>query len=125
MSYNISKWKTERLEDLSLPVVALYRHERTDWHPDPPVVINTETGELLFRCGCEEEIKGNLKDNVLTITDLDMAGEGSGTFFDWILLPALKESKGTLEAVIIWERGESIERLTIKDGAATRTDIEL
>ena len=111
MSYNIDSWKTKRLNNLTIPLEAFYRHARTDWHPSKPVVEDAETGAVTLKSGCEQEIKGMLKGGVLTITDFNMTGEGSGTFYHWILEPALKESRGELEAVLVWEGGDSIQRL--------------
>ena len=59
------------------------------------------------------------------MTGFDMSGEGSGTFYNWILKPALKQSEGILEAVLIWEGGDSIQWLTVKAGKVTERDIEL
>lgn len=125
MSYDISTWKTKKLENLTVPLKAFYKHPRTDWHPRQPVITNAETNEVTLECGCEQKIKGILKDGILTITEFDMSGEGSGTFYGWILESALEESKGTLEAVLIWEGGDTVQRLTAKDGQVTTRDIEL
>lgn len=125
MSDNIDTWKTKRLEKLTLPLDALYKHERADWHPDEMVIEDKDIMSVRLECGCGQTIKGILKDGVLKISELDMDGEGSGTFFHWILEPALKESKGILEAVLIWEGGDSITRLVVQDGKVTHESIEL
>lgn len=124
MSYNIDTWKTKKLENLTVPLEAFYRHPREDWHPNPPIINNIETKEVLLECGCGQEIRGALKDGMLTVTEFNMSGEGSGTFYNWILEPALKESKGVLEAVLVWEGGDSISRLKVKDGAVESEEIE-
>jgi hypothetical protein len=124
MSYNIDKWKTKKLGGLSIPLEAFYRHERTDWHPK--AIINSPTSNVvMLECGCGQRIVGALENGFLLVHEFDMAGEGSGTFYNWILEPALKESKGTLEAVLVWEGGDSINRLTVKDGKVTSAEIDL
>ena len=125
MSYNIDRWRTKKLNNLVVPLTAFYKHERTDWHPSQPKIVRTETNEVELECGCEQVIYGVLKNGLLTITEFDMAGEGSGTFYNWILAPALKESTGKLEAVLIWQGGDSINRLKVKDGVIILEDIEL
>jgi hypothetical protein len=125
MSYNISKWKTKKLENLTIPLTAFYKHERTDWHPNEPVITNAEISEVRLKCGCEQSIKGILKDGLLTVTEFEMSGEGSGTFYAFILRPALAESTGRLEAVMIWEGGDSIKKLTAVDGVVEVEDVEL
>lgn len=126
MSYNIDTWKTKKLDNLVIPLKAFYKHERKDWHPEVRYVSpQTNSSEVVISGGCEQEIKGTVKDGVLTVTEFDITGEGSGTFYSWILEPALKESKGILEAVLIWEGGDSINRLTVKDGEVETEDIDL
>lgn len=123
MSYNIDTWKTKKIENLVIPLEAFYIHERQDWHPEK--IINTATNSVELRCGCEQTIRGTLHNDLLTITEFEMSGEGSGTFYDWILEPALKRSTGNLEAVLIWEGGDSITRLIVNNGEVSNEEIEL
>lgn len=125
MSYNIDRWKTKKLENFVIPHAAFFEHRRSDWHPHEPVIINAQTGEVSLACGCEQSIHGFLKDGDLAVTKFEMQGEGSGTFYNWILLPALRQSRGTLEATLVWESGDSIGRLQVEDGKITETPIEL
>jgi hypothetical protein len=124
MGYNIDNWKTKKLDNLTVPLAAFYRHERKDWHPKA-VIRTPESDAVSLECGCGQQIVGTLNDGILTVTDFEMTGEGSGTFYHWILEPALKESKGTLEAVLVWEGGDSINKLKVKDGKVTSEEIEL
>lgn len=123
MSYNIDQWKTKKLENLRLPLSALFIHERRDWHPK--VTLLPGTNNLVIEGGCGQELLGTVKDEILTITGFNMTGEGSGTFYAWVLEPALKQSKGKLEAVLIWESGDSISRLTVEDGNVNNEPVEL
>jgi hypothetical protein len=125
MSYNIDTWKTKRLDNLVIPLEAFYKHARADWHPRQPVIIDALRNEVSLACGCEQAIWGVLHDGQLTITKFEMAGEGSGTFYNWILEPALRESKGTLEAVLIWEGGDAVQRLSVCDGIVDDDDVDL
>ncbi len=113
MSYNIDKFTVKRMVDLKIPVDAFYIHERKDWHPTD---VRGLSGPVEISCGCEQIISGTIEDGILTVTELDLEGEGSGTFINWIFEPALKQSKGELNAVCIWERGDSINRLLVEDG---------
>lgn len=125
MSYNINKWKTKELKNLEIPIDAFFKHPRTDWHPEQHIE-DAATGRAVLECGCEQKIHGFLADGKFKVTEFDMSGEGSGTFMEWILEPALKESIGFLEAVLIWEGGDTVERLTVKDGVVvTKTLIDL
>ena len=124
MSYDIDTWKTKKLENLNVQISAFYKHERDDWHPQQLTVIDAKKMEVELECGCEQLIKGTLKDGILNITKFEMYGEGSGTFKSWILDEALKESTGELEAVLVWEGGDSITRLNVKDGEISELEVE-
>ncbi len=125
MSYNIDTWKTKKIENLNIPLNAFFKHERTDWHPEQPTVIDAETMEVEMECGCEQLVKGFLKNGVINVTEFKMYGEGSGTFKSWILDEALKESTGELEAVLVWEGGDSITRLKVMNGELSEIEVEL
>ena len=123
MSYNIDKWRTKKLENLVIPMGAFFIHERKDWHPK--VETDSETNETILKCGCEQEIKGAIQEGSFYVSEFQFYGDGSGTFYRWILIPALEQSKGILEAVLIWEGGDSISRLTVIDGEITDKEIDL
>lgn len=123
MSYNIDHWKTKKLENLKLPLSALFTHERKDWHPKVTQLAGTKN--VVIEGGCQQELVGTLDGDTLTITGFNMTGKGSGTFYAWILEPALKQSKGVLEAVLIWEGGDSINRIIVKDGEVKSEPVEL
>lgn len=124
MSYNIDRWKTKRLENLIIPRAAFFIHERKDWHPTIEKV-SDDIGNVFIFCGCEQTIKAKADGDKLQITGIEMSGEGSGTFYNWILEPALKQSSGILEAVLIWEGGDSITRLTVENGKVESKEIDL
>jgi hypothetical protein len=124
MSYNIDTWKTKRLSNLVIPLEAFYRHGRTDFHPK--AVINApESDGVALECGCGQRIVGRLADGRLRVIEFEMSGEGSGTFYHEVLEPALRESAGLLEAVLVWEGGDSINRLKVRDGKVESEEIEL
>ncbi len=124
MSYEITSWKTRKLENLAIPYPAFFLSTRKDWHPDEPEIINAETNEVSMKCGCEQEIKGRLKDGILHITELDLSGEGSGSFMYYVMNDALKRSAGILEARLVWEGGDSVTNLSVKDGVVEQMEIE-
>ena len=123
MSYNIDRWKVKKLRNLRIPLTSFFKHERKDWHPKKKL---EEDGSLTLD-GCFEEIviHGTVEGGVLCVDRLKCVGEGSGTFCHWILDPALADSTGLLEVVRIWEGGDSIDRLTVKDGVLTNEEIDL
>lgn len=44
MGYNISNWKTKKLQNLTIPLNVFF--ENVDWHQEEPVIINKETMEI-------------------------------------------------------------------------------
>ena len=121
MSYNCDKWITKELSNLRIPVSALYESERRDWHPE-----RTENSDGIVRFEMmESHITGRVVDGVLIVEDIRIYGEGSGSLMHFIIEPALKKSLGKLEASTVWERGDSIQRLTVVDGEVLWTKIDL
>jgi len=122
MSYNISSWRTKRLEKLIIPFEAFAGLEdRVETR------IKEEEITVLVDLSEGEGIVGVLSDknkNIL-VSEISMYGQFSGHNYGDFLLPALKKSTGILEAVLIWEGGDSIARLTVKDGEVTEQDVEL
>ncbi len=126
MSYNIDTWKTKKLEDLKVPLQEFYTHERKDFHPEKPTITDATTMEVEIGCMCEDSaIKGILKDGILTVTEIDISGEGSGTFMHEVFEPALRKSTGKLEAILIWEGGDSTCKLKVDDGSVNDEPVEL
>ena len=128
MSYNIDTWKTKKLDSLAIPLSAFYAHERKDFHPR--TIINIQEGEggdysIILEASEGKGIHGLLVDGVVRVETIEIRGEFSGTMYREVLIPALEKSTGELEAVLIWEGGDSVTRLAVKDGHIIDTDIEL
>jgi len=124
MSYNIDTWKTKKLENLVIPIDAFFESESTDWHPKI-TISDMVTNEVELDCGCGQTIKGILKDKLLYVSKLEIYGEGSGSLMNYVLNHALEESTGELDAILIWEGGDSITRLKVINGELTEEDVEL
>ena len=121
MSYNVDSWKTKELSGLRIPIASLYKHERSDWHPEREELPD---GSTVLRV-MDSQLVGTVAGDVLTVTRIQCSGEGSGTALNWIIEPALADSKGTLVAVRVWEGGDSIDRLTVRDGVVESIPVEL
>lgn len=123
MSYNCDTWKIKKLENLRIPVASLYKHPRKDWHPQKE---QQEDGSVRFEIAESVQITGKVDaDGILHVVGIRVEGEGSGTAMRWIIEPALAESKGELIASCVWERGDSINQIIVKDGAVNWRDIEI
>lgn len=122
MSYNITNWKTKTIIDLKIPLDAFYRHPRADWHPRFEM---KDEKIAILHCTQGNEILGTVEDGIFSIAQIELHGEGSGTFYNWILEPALRESTGRLEAVLIWEGGDYVSKLTVKNGIVADEQIDL
>ena len=120
MSYNIDTWTTKELRDLRIPLTAF---DDVDYMEEDH---NRKTGEYTFS-GLSEgfELRGReADDGMLAVESITSYGEGSGRTLD-DLEEIFKVSTGYLRAILIWEGGDSIERLIVQDGTVTREDIEL
>ena len=117
MSYNIDTWRTKKIEALTIPIDAFLVNG---------FCINMTSANSV-RIGGDSElfkIEGQLVSGNVVVEKIYNAGEGSGHFAD-TLRGVLKKSTGYLEAVLVWEGGDSITRLIAKDGEVTEEDIEL
>lgn len=118
MSYNIDSWKTRKIENLVIPVSALMTEG---------IRITIEAVNHVTVRGDAEgfSIKGILKpDSLIEVNYVSNYGEFSGNFME-VVEEILRKSTGTLEAVLIWEGGDSVEKLTVVDGNITRKEIDL
>lgn len=122
MSYNIDTWKVKKLENLRVPLSSFFTNPRKDWHPTKEY---DENGALTLSFGDGCEITGKVEDGILLVTSINFWGEGSGTSMNLILEPALKASTGELIASCVWEGGDSINQLIVKDGNVEWKNIEI
>ena len=125
MSCNIDAWKTKKIEDLNIPMSAFYQHERKDYHPSQPIVINFETMEVVIKhCG-QGTMKGILKDGILNVSEFSgITSDGSNIFYK-ILKEALKESTGILQVRTTWEGDFDCIELNSINGVVTEKTIEI
>lgn len=121
VSYNIDTWKVKKLNGLTIPLASFFKHPRTDWHPDKEY---DENGLLTLQM-MESHVKGRIKGGILHVTEIEIWGEGSGTVMSWLVEPALRDSRGELVASCVWEGGDSINQIIVKNGAVEWKDIEI
>ncbi len=119
MSYNCDNWKTKKLENFKIPIESLFKHH--NWYPDRT---NNNDGTVTFWI-METRLHGLIHDGWFTVSFIDCSGEGSGTIMHETLEPAFKDSLGELEAICIWEHGDSINKIIVKDGKVSWENIEL
>lgn len=123
MSYNIDTFKLKKIENFNIPLDSFFKHERTDWHP---TIERQEDGSLVICSGSDSiKLHGAITNGMFHCTHLSCHGEGSGTFMHWILEPAFGDSTGELIASCVWEGGDSINQLRVKDGNVTWVDIDI
>lgn len=140
MSYNITSMKVSKVS-LRLPLdfdfmewiagqPSLDKHGFENigrrWLLEDPVAILANLAEGTWQLSLfgedDKVIKGIIEDNALVAYALeDWEGDGSGYLYSDVLLPLFKEFKGTLEAIVVWEGGDTIERLNIHDGIVEET----
>lgn len=129
MSYNISTWKTKKLADFRLPVksIAVSAERQARGWKINGYVIGLIPLVMRFQLDESPGITGHLIDNnsIIVVDKIELGGEGSGSVYNEVLLPALKQSSGEMEAVIVWEGGDSIRRLHVVNGIPTDSPVEL
>ncbi len=121
MSYNIDTWKLKKLDNLTVPLESFFKSGRKDWHPEKEYDENGVL-TLVFMDG---KIVGKVEKGIFRVRDIKIQGEGSGTTMNWIVEPALKDSTGELIASCVWEGGDSINQIIVKNGKVEWRDIEI
>lgn len=118
MSYNITTWKTKSMNGLVIPVSAI--------KDLPYVVVDVDDHNVFFAGGtCEMfDISGAMHGNSVCVEKLEYSGEGSGHEWD-AFKRMLSQSMGELIASQVWEGGDSITRLIVKDGSVTEENVEI
>lgn len=139
MSYNISSWKMTHFH-LALPLDFDFQQ----WLTTQPN--RDKDGENVGKRWCLEEesrmlvtlpaftwelpfigdngLSGTVERDLLNVTGIHCRGEFSGPLYSDILLPLFKEFKGTLDAMVIWEGGDTVERVSIQDGNVSTETIK-
>lgn len=123
MAYNITNLKIKKLENFKVPLNAFYESEDERFRVQGHTI--SIGNKIVIEGICEQTIKGTINEGLITITELDLTGEGSGTFKRSILNEAFKQSTGQLEVIIVWEGGHSITNYVVNNGLVTETEVEL
>lgn len=70
-------------------------------------------------------MEGKITKRGLETTDVNCCGEGSGNDFEEILKPLFMDYRGDLEAVMVWEGGDSISKISIVKGVVTEKEVKV
>jgi len=122
MSYNCDLFKVKKLENLRIPVASLFKHPRKDWHPNKEV---NEDDTVTFRIMDMVEVTGIIENDILIVEEICCYGNGSGSAMEYVFEPAFEDSIGELIVSCVWEGGDSINQLIVKDGKVEWKDIDI
>ena len=118
MSYDIDTWRVKSFDGLLVPLKAVHDLSCT-------TVLLEREGKVKAE-GLSEgfELVGRLVGDSIEVEHISTEGEGSGHTWDEFKA-LLNKSKGVLIAVQVWEGGDSITKLTVKDGSVVEEEVEL
>jgi hypothetical protein len=126
MSYEVDNWRQKKCKGFRIPIAEI--------RSIPGVETVEEGGKFSIKdddvhsddANCEMvHIEGTIDGDAVVVKDFYIGGEGSGHFYNDWLDKILEASTGEYEAVVIWEGGDSIQRLNVKDGTVTVKDVDL
>lgn len=119
MSYNIDNWTTVELKNLAVPLDVLVRLRDTQtpdfWanvHWSPPDMKRFSVSLRNESC----DIEGWVDDTTAHFESFAISGAGSGHAFASAVMWLLGQSAGELKAFLVWEVGEEVSLLNVKDG---------
>lgn len=134
MPYNISTCKVKELNNFILDVGLIRAEHSMCFGDDAGLEIYQGVWDGRYRIPSDlvticffdgPELRGVCTGDKLMVVELDLYGEWSGTFYEEILKPVFEKSVGRLEAVLIWEGGDQIQRVKVVDGVLTEEEVDL
>ena len=120
--YKVGLWKVKKIDNLIMPLQALYttKVSAMKWllPSNPPV--ETENGVTIdFSSG---KIDGILIGDNIQITDFTFEGESASVYMMDTFFPALEQSTGLLEAASIWGYEERESDLLFVENGVVRNE---
>lgn len=116
MSYNVDTWHEIECTDLAIPFETLNVEARI--FPDKRISLR------LCEDGYVKGILDTANNNIVLVDSIKVRGAGSSHALEK-LKHALKSSTGKLDAVMVWEGGDSVSRLTAVNGEVTYQTVDL
>lgn len=117
MSYDITTWKTKEIRALAIPLASIEALPYVNIKMDGNHVEVLATAEGF-------ELKGKLLFGLVHVDLIEFWGEGSG--HEWeAFKEMLSTSTGTLIASQVWEGGDSITRLIVKNGEVQEALVDI
>jgi len=122
MSYNITRCKLSRVDDFQIPINMFYpKTVNKSYHPYQDI---NDEGKTIFQfTDCHNLVGIVDEEGFLHVEKFDISGEGSGRVYFDIISPALKQSKGNIEYVLVWEGGDEIDSVVVKDGVISENSL--
>lgn len=116
MSHNVTGFALKKLDSLTLPYATVLEASEGD--------VNIQDDVHTFDGFPVEGMKivGTQEDDRLNVTDLNYYGEFSGRYWD-TFEELLTQSTGVIKARVVWEGGDSVEIVTITNGAIERSEM--
>ena len=123
MSYNITGVKIKKIE-LVIPRDFFFELGDINWWTDGGIDIHENNIKLVFD-GDGSKIEGKLlPDKKVKVTDFGCSSAySSGAWVLETICELCKKYKGTLEVVAVWEGGDNIEEISIKNGVSSRKEL--
>lgn len=114
MSYNITRWKTKTLEDLTISLIDLCGCFE----------VGIEDGKVRASGQTEGEVSGRMiDDRTVQIQSISSRGVWSGNAHGEFK-EMLSHTKGKLVAILVWEGGDTITKLVVEDGVVNEENVD-
>lgn len=111
MSYNVTRWQQGKVSNFSVVYDTVI--DMAEWVDQDKLELSGD--------GCE--ISGRVQGDRLIVDNMCFSGEGSGHILENFLEKARHD--GYYEAVVVWEGGDSIEKIIFDGGTLTKKEIDL
>lgn len=135
MSYNITGWKIRSIH-LELPITFSFRDWLKEqgvgtgvrWCLEDKSAVHYNLSEHTWTLEASgKELKGTIENEKLMLSDpkaVDWRSDGSGCLYSDVLIPLFEQFKGDIDAIVVWEGGDSINHLKIVQGVVSDKEID-
>lgn len=108
MSYNVTAFKIKKKVNLTIPFSAFMEIEGVE-------IRAKEGGNVVISGLSEHNMTGKIDGENIVMNDMYYGGEFSGTMYEY-LMSLFRKSQGEFEAIVIWEGGDQVTRLSVNNG---------
>lgn len=121
MSYNVTTFNVKETNNFRISIIDVLSNKALH-HYNFALQFD---GDFKLCCSESTITLSGETNGEFNITDMSIMGESSGYIFEDVVVPLLKKTKGTMKSMIVWEGGDSVEKIEVDNGTVRRDEITI